>query len=73
MDMFPAFIADLWCGSEIFIGIFDSADHADDACKIMIKTLKEMNPQINMDSRYEYYYAPFQMNQFNLDALDALM
>jgi len=73
VELWAAFVHDIWDGFELFIGIFDSEYKAEDTCRIFLKHIIEANPDYCVEQRYDYYYGKFDLNEFNLDALTCLM
>lgn len=69
MELWAAFICDIWDGLEVFVGIFDSEYKAEDMCRIFLRHLIEKSPDYYTEDRFDYYYAKYDLNEFNSDVL----
>lgn len=73
MTVYAAWVMDLFCGMDTLIGIFDTEEKAQQAIEIVLKQAAEARPDATPDSRFDYYWAPMDINSFNVEMLYAMI
>lgn len=70
MELYIADVFDYSGERPFVVGVYDDEDSAWEAIRIVLERIKEKNPDANLESRFDCFVTPVQMNGFTPACMD---